>query len=311
MTEPIHILNLFRLPPGNERYAVELPGNYVVHTIPREMGPAERAAKVAEVGSKIRGIMTGTGGKVDEQLLSQLPNLEIITVFSAGLDMVDLAATAKRNIPVLGNSPAIADAVGEMGMALLMSLARDTPGADAYVRQGKWLEKRYRQGHLLRGRKMGIVGLGYIGKSVAIRAAAFGIEIAYNGRRKQDDQPYRYFTRVAEMAEWADTLMLTCPGNDETFHLVDAAVLKALGPTGWVINVARGTVVDEEALIAALADGTIEGAALDVFEKEPAVPQALLDSDKVILSPHQGSAAIEITPHRISYFLSVLTDHFG
>jgi lactate dehydrogenase-like 2-hydroxyacid dehydrogenase len=307
-SETIHVLNLFRLPAGNDHLSVELPANFVVHA---GRDPAARETVLAEHGPQIRAIMTGTGGTVDEATLARAPNVEVITVFSAGLDMIDLEATAKRNIVVKGNSPAMADAVGEMAMALLMALARDIPGADAYVRAGGWLTKRYHQGHLLRGRKMGIVGLGHIGSSVARRAEAFGIEIGYTGRHRQADKPYRYFADIKALAEWADTLVLTCPGNDETFHLVDADVMKALGPTGYVINVARGTVVDEAALIAALADGTIAGAALDVFENEPKVPQALLESRKVILSPHQGSSTLEITPHRIAYFVGALTEHFG
>jgi lactate dehydrogenase-like 2-hydroxyacid dehydrogenase len=203
------------------------------------------------------------------------------------------------------------DDVAELGMTLLMALARDVVGADAYVRRGDWRTARYRPGHLLRDRKIGIVGLGQIGRSVAKRAAAFGMEIGYHGRHEQKSQPYRYFPRLLDMAEWAEVLMLTCPGGKETFHLVDAAVLAALGADGWVVNVARGTVIDDAAMIAALEDGSLSGAGLDVFENEPEVPQALLDSSKVVLMPHQGSATVEITPYRVAHFVGAVVDHFA
>lgn len=310
MSNEIDVINLFRFPAGSAITTLTVPDNFRLHQVERTPG-AERDRQLAEIGPRIRAIFTGTGGIVDAAMLDKLPNLEIISCYSAGMDPIDVPAAEARGIAISNNSPALADSVAELGMALLMALARDIVGADAYVRQGNWPAARYRPGHLLRGRKMGIVGLGHIGKSIAKRAEAFGMDLAYHGRNEQKGQPYRYFASLTDMAEWAEVLMLACPGGKETHHLVDAAVLAALGPDGWVVNVARGTVIDEPAMIAALQDGSLGGAALDVVENEPEVPQALLDSSKVVLSPHQGSSTVEITPHRVAYFVDTVVDHFA
>lgn len=310
MSEVIDVINLFRFPGGSSITTLEVPDHIRLHEVARTPGP-ERDRQLAEIGARIRGIFTGTGGIVDAAMLERLPNLEIISCYSAGLDPIDVEAAEARGVIVRNNSPALADSVAELGMALLMAVARDVIGADAYVRAGKWLEKRYRQGHLLRGRKMGIVGLGHIGSSVARRAEAFGMEIGYHGRHRQPDKPQRYFASLAEMAEWAEVLMLTCPGGPETHHIVNAGILRALGPEGWVINLARGTVIDEAAMVELLEKGELGAAGLDVFENEPVVPEALLRSGRVVLSPHQGSATVEITPHRVKYFVDTLVEHFA
>ncbi len=309
MAETIDVINLFRFPGTSTLADLPVPGHFRLHEVARNPGE-DRDRKLAEIGASVRAIFTGTGGIVDAAMIEKLPNLELISVYSAGLDPIDVAAAEARGIVVSNNSPALADSVAELAMALLMALSRDIVGADAYVRDLKWLEKRYRPGHLLRDRRMGIVGLGHIGSGVARRAEAFGMEIAYNGRREQPDKPYRYFASLEEMAEWAEVLMLTCPGGKETHHIIDAGVIDALGPDGWIINVARGTVIDEAAMIAALNEGRLGGAGLDVFEEEPKVPQALLESDRVVLSPHQGSSTEEITKYRVAHFVGEMVKHF-
>jgi lactate dehydrogenase-like 2-hydroxyacid dehydrogenase len=301
----IDLLALIKIPsPAAETIA----RHFRVHQLPEE-GPA-RNAMLADIGPAIRGIVTGTRGYVREELLEQLPALEIIACYTAGVDPIDVEAVARRGIKLFNNSAALNDTVADLALALLLGVARDLTGADAHVRAGLWPERRYRPGNLLRGRRAGIVGLGGIGAAIASRCEAFGMEIAYFGPRKKD-VPYRYFAELLALADWSDTLLLSCPGGPETQHLVDADVLSALGPKGWLINVARGTVVDEAALIRALQTGGIERAGLDVFEREPQVPAALLELDRVLLSPHQGSSSVEVLPLRAEIILGQLRDHFG
>jgi lactate dehydrogenase-like 2-hydroxyacid dehydrogenase len=301
----IDVLALIRpFPPTDEL----LDATFNMHMLPKEQ--PERDEMLDRVGSKVRALVTGTNGFVDDALLARLPALEIIACFSAGMDPIDLDAVHRRNLKVFNNSEALLDTVADLAMGLLLALARDIPGADAHVREGKWLERRYRPGHLLRGRRMGIVGLGNIGRGIARRAEPFGIEIGYNGPNPKD-VPYRYFADLMAMAEWADILMLSLPGGPETNGLVTAEILDALGPQGWLVNVARGSVVDEAALVRAIVEKRIGGAALDVFAKEPQVPQALIDSDRVILSPHQGSSSVEVLPIRAELTVGTLRRHFG
>lgn len=301
----IDILTLIKVPSPT---AEGLAAHFRVHSWPED--EAEREAFLVETGPRIRAIVTGTRGFVREELLARLPALEIIACYTAGMDPIDLDAVARRGIKLFNNSAALNDTVADLALALLLGIARDTAGADAHVRAGKWPQGRYRPGNLLRGRKAGIVGLGGIGAGIARRCEAFGMEIAYNGPRPKD-APYPYYADLSELAIWADTLVLSCPGGPETHHIVNAAILSALGPKGWLVNVARGSVVDEAALIAALISGGIERAGLDVFADEPHVPQALMEIDRVLLSPHQGSSSLEVLPLRAEITVGTLRAHFG
>lgn len=301
----IELLALIKIPsPAAERIAE----HFTVHQLPEE-GEA-RSAMLAEVGPRIRGIVTGSRGYVREELLEQLPALDIIACYTAGVDPIDVEAVKRRGIALFNNSAALNDTVADLALALLLGIARDITGADAHVRANLWPERRYRPGNLLRGRKVGIVGLGGIGLQIAHRCAAFGMEVAYYGPRPKDVD-YRYEADLLELAKWSDTLMLSCPGGPETQNIINADVLAALGSGGWLVNVARGSVVDEAALIAALQNGTIERAGLDVFADEPRVPAELMQIDRVLLSPHQGSSSVEVLPLRAEIILGQLRDHFG
>jgi lactate dehydrogenase-like 2-hydroxyacid dehydrogenase len=241
---------------------------------------------------RIRFIAAAGHAVVDAALMDALPKLEIVANFGVGYDGVDAATAAKRGIIVTNTPDVLNEDVADLAMGLLISTVRELPQAENYLRAGKWEKENYPLTHgTLRGRTLGIAGLGRIGKAIARRAEAFGLKIAYFGRRKQADVPYPYYDSVLALAQAVDTLLLILPGGSETRNLVDAKVLAALGRNGILINVARGSVVDEPALIAALQKREILGAGLDVFAREPKVPAELIALDNVVLLPHVGSAS--------------------
>jgi lactate dehydrogenase-like 2-hydroxyacid dehydrogenase len=255
--------------------------------------PDDNLEKVLrEAGPRIRGLAAGGTRRIDGPMMDLMPNLEIVANFGVGYDRVDAAEAARRGIMVTNTPDVLTEEVADLAVGLLIATARQLPQVDRYLRAGKWLEKDYPLTATLRGRTVGILGLGRIGGAIATRLEAFGLGIVYHGRRPQDDVPYKYYASLLEMAKDIDVLMIVIPGGDETKHLVDAEVLKALGPNGILINVARGTVVDERALIEALRSKIILTAGLDVFEDEPRVPQELVDMDHVVLLPHVGSASV-------------------
>jgi lactate dehydrogenase-like 2-hydroxyacid dehydrogenase len=200
-------------------------------------------------------------------------------------------AAASRGIIVTNTPDVLTEEVADLALGLLLGTIRQLPQADRYLRAGQWLQKPYPFTTSLRTRSVGIVGLGRIGKAVARRLEAFGVPISYHGRSRQADVPYRYYPSLLAMAADVDTLVSVAPGGEQTRHLINADVLKALGPEGIVVNVGRGSVVDEAALIAALRDKVILSAGLDVFEDEPRVPAELIGMDHVMLLPHVGSAS--------------------
>lgn len=246
-----------------------------------------------EIGPSIRGVASSPGhGRVDAALLDRLPNLEIVSSFGVGYDHVDAAEAGRRGVVVTNTPDVLNDEVADLALGLLLATIRRIPQADRYLREGKWLERPYPLTTTLRGRKIGIVGLGRIGKAIAKRVAAFGVEVHYHSRNPQTGVDYPYHKTLVALAEACDVLVVITPGGAGTRHMVNAQVLEALGPNGILINVARGSVVDERALIAALREGTILSAGLDVFEDEPRVPQELIDIEHVVLLPHVGSASV-------------------
>jgi lactate dehydrogenase-like 2-hydroxyacid dehydrogenase len=254
---------------------------------------ADRMALLREVGPRIRGVATSSGhGRFDAALMDSLPKLEIIASFGVGYDHVDAAEAARRGIIVTNTPDVLNDEVADTALGLLLATVRQLPQADRYVREGRWLEKNFPLTATLRERKAGILGLGRIGKAIAKRLEAFGLPVAYHGRSQQQDVPYTYYSTLVGLAEAVDVLIVITPGGAETKNLVNAEVLKALGPDGILINVARGSVVDEPALIEALRSKTILSAGLDVFADEPKVPQELIDMEHVVLLPHVGSASV-------------------
>jgi lactate dehydrogenase-like 2-hydroxyacid dehydrogenase len=262
-------------------------------TLHRLWEQTDKEAFLAEFGPRIRGVATSTlFGRVDATLLDRLPNAEIVSSFGVGYDNVDAAEAARRNIIVTNTPGVLDDEVADLTLGLLLATLRKIPQADRYLRDGKWLKASFPLSATLRERKVGIVGLGRIGKAIAKRLSGFDVSIAYHGRTQQDDVAYPYYPTVTGLAEACDVLIVITPGGASTKHLINAEVLKALGSNGVLINVARGTVVDEQALIEALKSGTILSAGLDVYEDEPRVPQELVDLEHVVLLPHIASASV-------------------
>ena len=279
----IEILVVAKLPP---MLMDPLRERFVVHDRLHETDPAA----FAKVAPAIRGIAASGESKVPQALIEQLPALEIISVMGVGYDGVDVAAAKARNVVVTHTPNVLNDDVADLALALMLSVARTIPKADRFVRSGGWLDGPLPLARKMSGARLGIVGMGRIGQAIAARALAFGMSIAYTARSAKTDLPYRYFPTAAALAAESDFLVVITPGGAGTRKLIDAAVLKALGPNGYLVNVARGSVVDEAALIAALEKGEIAGAGLDVFEDEPRVPEALRKLDNVVLTPHVGSA---------------------
>ena len=253
----------------------------------------DRDAFLREIGPQIRGVATSTGhGMTNAALLDRLPNLEIVASFGVGYDNVDVAYAAKRGLIVTNTPDVLNDEVADFTLGLLLATVRQLPQAERYLRAGHWPKAPFPLGPTLRGRKVGIVGLGRIGKAIAQRVAAFDVEVLYHGRTRQEGVPYPYYPTLIGLAEASDVLVVITPGGPSTKNLVDAEVLRALGPEGILINVARGSIVDEPELVAALVEGRLGGAGLDVFADEPRVPQALIDMDHIVLMPHIASASV-------------------
>lgn len=247
------------------------------------------AAIAADAGS-IRGIVTRGARRVDDALLARLPAVEIIANFGVGYDSVDAAAAAGRGIIVTNTPDVLNEEVADLTLGLLLATVREIPQSDRYVREGRWKTAPYPLGATLRDRSVGIVGMGRIGQAIARRIEAFGLPIAYHSRRPVADVSYLHYPDLVALARDVDTLILILPGGPQTKGIVGREVLEALGSEGILINVARGTVVDEPALVDALVNRTIRAAGLDVFAHEPHVPEALLGLDNVVLLPHVGSA---------------------
>ncbi len=254
---------------------------------------ADPESFLRDIGPRIRGVATSTlYGRVGRALFEPLPNLEIVSSFGVGYDNVDVAEAASRNIIVTNTPDVLNDEVADLTLGLLLATLRKIPQADRYLRDGHWLKAPFPLSPTLRGRKVGIVGLGRIGKAIAKRLEGFGVSIAYHGRNRQADVAYAYHPTLLGMAEDCDVLIAITPGGAATQNLINADILKALGPNGVLINVARGSVVDEQALIDALQSGTILAAGLDVYPDEPRVRQELIDMEQVVLLPHIASASV-------------------
>ena len=280
------VLTVARLPPFLMQ---PLQAAYAVHDRLHETDPAAFAA----VAPRIRAIVASGESVVGAGLIAQLPALEIISVMGVGYDGIDVAAAKARGVVVTHTPGVLNDDVADLAIALMLAWARQVARADRFVRAGQWPAGPLPFGHKVSGARIGIVGMGRIGKAIAQRAAAFGMHIAYTARSAKADVPHRFLPTAAALAAQSDFLVVITPGGAGTRKLIDAQVLAALGPQGCLVNVARGSVVDETALIAALQAGTIAGAALDVFENEPNVPQALREMDNVVLTPHIGSSTAQ------------------
>ncbi len=243
-------------------------------------------------GATFRALITRGAVPITEALMTRLPKLELIANFTVGYDSVDVAAAARRGIVVTNTPDVLNGEMGDFTIGLLLATIRRIPGAERHLRAGRWAQgESFPLGTSLRGRHIGIAGMGRIGQVIARRLEGFDLPVSIHARRPRPElSRFPQYASVLELARAVDTLIVVVPGSPTTRHLIDAEVLAALGPTGVLINVARGSVVDEDALIAALRDGAICAAGLDVFAREPHVPEALLQMDQVVLLPHVGTA---------------------
>lgn len=260
---------------------------YEVH---RYFEAPDRAGLLAARGPAIRAVATDGHYGLPPEVMAALPELAMVASYGVGYDAIDVAACKARGIRVTNTPDVLNDAVAEMAVGLMHALVRRLPQADAFVREGRWLEGTFPLTGELTGAHVGILGLGRIGKEIARRLAASKMRVSYHGRHEQPYEPYVYYPDLVAMARDVDWLVAIAPGSAETRGIVSREVLEALGPQGAFVNVGRGSLVDEPAMVELLVGGGLGGAALDVFADEPRVPEALLGLGNVVLSPHQGSA---------------------
>jgi hydroxypyruvate reductase len=286
----------------------DLAADYNMHLLYQAR---DRAAMLQGVAQTCRAVTTMGGVPTRADVIDALPKLEIIACYGVGVDAIDLERAKARDIAVTNTPDVLTEGVADMALALILSTQRQIVNGDRYVRSGEW--KRRGDMWLCRGvsgRKLGILGLGRIGLAIAKRAEAFGMQIAYQGPSKKPVS-YRYYENLIELAREVDILVLACPGGPKTKGLVNRAVLDALGTKGTLINIARGSVVEEDELVKALVEKRLGGAGIDVFVDEPNVPEALLGLDTVTFQPHQGSATVETRRAMGQLVIDNLRNHFA
>ena len=268
----------------------ELERDYVVH---RMWEATDKAKFIAGLAPRIRALATRGDLNCGADIINVLPNLEIIGCFGVGTDGIDFTATRPRGIKVTNTPDVLTDDVADLALGLMISVAREMPQAERHLRAGKWPDAMMPLATRMSGKRLGIVGLGRIGMAIAKRAAAFGMAISYYNRSAKPETGYRRFETLTELAANSDFLVAAIAAGPATAKLINGDVLKALGPDGFFVNIARGAVADEEALITALQNKTIKGAALDVYLDEPDIDRRFLTLDNAVLLPHIGSASVE------------------
>lgn len=279
---------IVRVPFPPESIAL-LEEDFVVHYAPTL---PELEVAIREFGPKARAVVTnGSIGLSGEQIRA-IPNLEMIHTVGVGFEMIDMAVVDEKKIVVANNAGTNAFSVAEQTLALILAVLRDIPAAERAVRSGIWEEARYPR-PLIFEKRVGIIGLGEVGREIAKRAEAFDATVGYNNRKPRDGVPYRYYASPRELAEASDILVVSCPGGEETRGIVNREVLAALGPSGILINVGRGSVVDTAALVEALHAKTIAGAGIDVWTGEPKLPESLANAPNLVISPHIGGRSPE------------------
>ncbi|WP_459616304.1 2-hydroxyacid dehydrogenase [Bordetella sp. 2513F-2] len=292
----------------SDNYLAALRQHFVLHYAPT--AEARAAAPDHPEAGSIRAVLTnGTVGFSGAEL-ARLPAVELICALGAGYENIDLAAAARRNVAVANGAGTNDDCVADHAFGLLLACVRALRQLDMHCRAGRWRDELPVMPNFS-GQRLGILGLGTIGRKIARRGLGFDLDIGYHNRRPRDEVSYTYFDSPVALAQWADYLVVVTPGGAGTRHLVNAEVLRALGPRGFLVNVARGSVVDTAALASALRDGTIAGAGLDVYESEPNPPAELLDLDNVILTPHVGGHSPQAMGATVQRFIDNATRHFA
>jgi lactate dehydrogenase-like 2-hydroxyacid dehydrogenase len=283
------VLQVGPLKPSLEKTLAE---SYGSHVLPDQ--PAEREAYLSSHGGDITAVVTSGRTGVDAELMAALPNLGAVVNFGVGYDTTDVEAAAARGIGVSNTPDVLTDCVADTAVGLMIDTLRQFSAADRYVRAGQWpVAGNYPLTRQVSNTRVGIIGLGRIGGAIAKRLTAFGCTISYHNRHRVEGSPYEYLTSPVELAGGVDVLIIAAAGGSGTKDLVGREVLDALGPNGYLINIARGSVVDQEALVGALTAGRLAGAGLDVFADEPNVPEALLSMDNVVVLPHVGSGTMQ------------------
>ncbi|MCX4147363.1 MULTISPECIES: 2-hydroxyacid dehydrogenase [Paraburkholderia] len=271
---------------------------------------SQRAAAIATHGETIRAVLTnGTTGLTAAEI-DRMPQLEFVSALGAGYENLAVDHARSRDIVLVNGAGTNDHCVADHAFALLLAVVRDVPQLDQATRKGAWRDTLPMHPNVS-GKRLGIVGLGNIGEKVARRGGGFDMEIGYHNRKPREGSPLRYFDNVQGLAHWCDFLVVATPGGGGTRHLINKAVLDALGPDGFVVNVSRGSVVDTAALADALAAGTIAGAGLDVYEGEPHPPEALLTLRNVVLTPHVGGRSPEAIAASVDNFLTNARRHFA
>jgi lactate dehydrogenase-like 2-hydroxyacid dehydrogenase len=300
---------------SDDKVCVLVPGRLHPHAVARigaefdlvALPGADPALVTAGLAARVRGVAAMT--RIDAAFIDALPSLEIIANFGVGYDAVDARHAGKAGVMVTNTPDVLTEEVADTAVGLLINTVRELPKAEAWLRAGRWeAEGNYPLTRAtLRGRSVGIFGMGRIGLAVARRLEAFGLPVSYHNRSRAEGVAYRYFPTLLALAEAVDTLVSVAPGGASTERAVNADVLRALGRNGVFVNIGRGSTVDEDALAAALADGTVLAAGLDVFRDEPRVPQALLAADNASLLPHVGSASV----HTRTAMADLVVDNLG
>lgn len=267
-----------------------LDAAYVVH---RAFKETDKAAFLARVGDNVRAVVTGGGSGMPASWFAALPKLGVIAINGVGTDAVDLVQAKARGVRVTTTPGVLTDDVADIGLGLILATLRKLALGDRFVRAGQWGKTAFPLGSKVTGKRLGIFGMGQIGSAIAKRAAAFDMPIAYSNRKPVEGSPHQFFSSLSDLAAWSEILVIAASASPATKGVVNRETFDALGPQGVLINVGRGSIIDEPAMVDALRDGRIAGAGLDVFAHEPNVPTELFALDNVVLLPHQASATLE------------------
>jgi lactate dehydrogenase-like 2-hydroxyacid dehydrogenase len=286
----------------------ELEQTYDAH---RLWTAPDKDALIASMADRITAVASSNSGGIDGAIMAKLPKLKTIAHFGVGYDTVDVDAARSRKIAVTNTPDVLTEEVADLAFALVLSAVRRVPQGDKFVRDGKWLKGAMPLTDSVQGKTCGIVGMGRIGRAIAKRALAFNLRIAYQGPNKKSDVSWTYFKDPVELAKEADIVIIACPGGEATRGLFNRAAIEALGPKGTLVNIARGTVIDETAMLEALQSGKLGSAGLDVFVDEPRVPDGFLALDNVVLQPHVGSATHQTRKAMGQLVIDNLAAHFA